>query len=462
MLPRAALVLLPLALVLLACSSLHDGRVDCDGSARLGCSGTQVNVCANDCTPDYDGHCYSHVLQTSCENGGVCLQSDTDSASRTLCIPSETKRDCNESAPLATGSPGGAPYAEASNAVIADLDGDGRSDLVLLWASVVQVHLNKAGGLHALSRQVTDVDPYLFPDRLTVADVNGDGHRDLVVEAKGWSFRVALGRGDGTFEVGRTYSTQHDDGGTIVGASDVNGDGFDDLVLLRRARASVDAGTAVVGQINLWLGSAKGGMTRGPTTPIDATLDDLRPVSAYQDFDGDGVRELIVVTSGGQLASIVIGKEGAASLTVLGVTGASQAPLALAGGDVDGDGRIDLVVATSTELLVVRNLGGALSTAVTQIDARTQSPPQSVYVGDLNGDRRGDLVTSGYDDNDDHGAGLVWDLWNGTPDGSLAHAGAGDAVQARGAHSRGGRRRRRRQGGRRAQRRRDADDGGGV
>jgi hypothetical protein len=72
---------------------------------------------------------------------------------------------------------------------------------------------------------------------VAIADVNRDGRPDLVVANQGssdsftsGSVAVLLGNGDGTFQTAMTYASGGNVARTVV-VSDVNGDGFADLLV---------------------------------------------------------------------------------------------------------------------------------------------------------------------------------------------------------------------------------------
>jgi len=73
-------------------------------------------------------------------------------------------------------------------------------------------------------------------------------------------------------------------------------------------------------------------------------------------------------------------------------TGAT--PWSVATGDLNGDGRLDLVTANSTSNNVSVLLGNGDGTFGTKVDYATGSDPHCVALGDLNGDGRLDLATA--------------------------------------------------------------------
>lgn len=148
----------------------------------------------------------------------------------------------------------------------------------------------------------------------------------------------------------------------------------------------VDVETWPVGRVSEPVVSAGGGLS--PT---------------FVDFDGDGLLDLAVTRN--SVAQIVVFKgDGAGRFTEATVLSAQDQTLALTSGDVDGDGRPDLVLATSTlpfgndpALLAFRSLGGlrfeaARSTSVLPVLANVGS----VRAADLDGDGRADVVVSSF------------------------------------------------------------------
>jgi FG-GAP-like repeat len=133
----------------------------------------------------------------------------------------------------------------AQSVAVADINGDGKPDLLVGNSciandtscynftpglpSTVGVLLGNGDGTFQSAVSYATGDYYSLS--VVVADVNGDGRADLLV-AKGGSSTVAvlLGNGDGTFQPAIAYGS----GGyyaTSVAVADVNGDGKPDLVV---------------------------------------------------------------------------------------------------------------------------------------------------------------------------------------------------------------------------------------
>src|SRR5262249_30563488 len=69
-------------------------------------------------------------------------------------------------------------------------------------------------------------------------------------------------------------------------------------------------------------------------------------------------------------------------------------PLSMDGGDLNGNGKLDLVVANGTSNNVSVLLGNGLGSFAAATNLAFQGFPNSVRLGDLNGDSKLDLVIS--------------------------------------------------------------------
>jgi len=195
-------------------------------------------------------------------------------------------------------------------------------------------------------------------------DVNGDGYDDVFAGAPGGDTsgadagRATLYLGgmamDATADLTLAGQAAGDAFGTsVAGAGDLDGDGYHDLAV---GAPSHDGGGTNAGRAYLFRGGAvldgAPDLTLSGTAPFDALG---RSVAGIGDLDGDGHDDLAVGAPGHDgggsdagrayvlLGGAVLGGVPAAGLS--GLAG-DQLGFALAGGgDIDGDGRDDVVAA---------------------------------------------------------------------------------------------------------------------
>jgi large repetitive protein len=264
----------------------------------------------------------------------------------------------------------------------ADVDGDGKADLVVANANsdAVSVLLGNGTGSFGVK---TDYGTGNYPQSVTSADVNGDGKADLVVaNFISDTVSVLLGTGTGSFGTKADYATGSHP--TSVTSADVNGDGKADLVVANFASATVsvlqNTGTGTFG------------------TKVDyATGAAPRSVTSA-DVNGDGKADLVVANTGSATVSVLLG-DGTGSFGTKADYATGAAPRSVTSADVNGDGKADLVVANDGSATVSVLLGNGTGSFGVKTDYGTGNYPQSVTSADVNGDGKADLVVANNHDN---------------------------------------------------------------
>jgi hypothetical protein len=266
--------------------------------------------------------------------------------------------------------------------VIADLDGDGRRELLVASGQGLDVFQAGPAGL---------APPAQFPfgamvGDFVLTDLDGDGLRDVVATVHPSGTAVRYGVPGGGYAAPVTVSTQ---GGPVVEVADVTGDARADLV---------------------WIG--QGVVVSAQTAPrtFGAPVSHPVPTGYWPtlgsldagDVTGDGRADVVVTVPGNWPGSRVVvlthSAEGALGTWITYPVYDSADSVAIE--DLNADGRLDVVVAHGgwhrVGVLLQRPDGRLGREFLAAVPYASHYSDQAVAVGDIDGDGLKDIVLADY------------------------------------------------------------------
>ncbi len=265
---------------------------------------------------------------------------------------------------VATAAVGPLPSSYFGSAVTSagDVNGDGYADVVVgaYQKDRAYIFFGSANGIGTAPSE-TLVGPDIgsgFGDAVaSVGDLNGDGYADVVVGTPAYGATGETGRVDVYYGSAAgvptapsiTLAAQESDDhlGLSVAGTDVNGDGYADLLV------------AAMGENRFFVYfGGESGLASVPDQTLigpsgTASQDFPLPVSAAGDVNGDGYSDVIVGAQGIQSAFVYLGSATGlgplpASPTLTKPNGEDFGNAAAGVGDVNGDGYADVMVSAAT------------------------------------------------------------------------------------------------------------------
>jgi len=246
---------------------------------------------------------------------------------------------------------------DARGLAVGDLTGDGFPEIVVAnrrderGDAANVVNINDRTGHFRDRRPLPGTGSFV---RVALGDLNGDGHRDIVAAGiSGSANYLWLNDGEGGFPRAMAVggpSSLRDSADIAIG--DFDRDGYSDVVLVNTDQPG-----------RVLFGDGKGGFSRTVTFAAPAATRVY--ALAIGDIDGDGHldvvvgyagREFIVEESGGRTLFLnqlrdepnrVYLNDGKGVLSAGPGFGLGNVTRAIALGDVDGDGRLDIAVGTN-------------------------------------------------------------------------------------------------------------------
>ena len=228
------------------------------------------------------------------------------------------------------------------------------------------------------------------PASVVIADLNADSRPDIMVANAGSrNITVLLGDGRGGFTqpAGSPFAAGDEPADIAVG--EINGDNHADLVIPNH-------GTKYV---TVLLGDGRGGFVPAPNSPFTVKSDPHPHGAALADFNGDSKTDILVDDWQNDSVTVLFsnGKGGFDSPGVSFAVGRMPYHKVRAA-DVNGDGKADIITTNmrgnNATVLLGDGRGGFSQAAGSPFT--TGDSPFHLAIGDMNRDRKPDLVVATY------------------------------------------------------------------
>jgi len=281
---------------------------------------------------------------------------------------------------------------------IADFDGDGKLDLSVVnySSNSVSIYKNTSNiGTIAFASKI-DYTTGSSPTSISFDDFDGDGKTDLAVVNE-LSNSVSLFKNTST--LGTISFTNKVDFSTgyypmSIAISDIDGDGKPDITI-----ANSNASNQGTNSISI-LRNTSTSATISFASKIDFTTGSSASNVSIADLDADGKVDIAVTNSGAASVSVFKNKSTVGTISLATkvdyTTGGTPEYVSIA--DVDGDSKLDLVVANegSASISVFKNTSTSSISFASKIDFATSAGPISIVINDIDGDNKPDFIVANY------------------------------------------------------------------
>lgn len=275
--------------------------------------------------------------------------------------------------------------------VTGDFNGDGILDIaaaanVKNGGSIASIFLGNGNGTFQGAQSFGFGSTNTLPYSIIAGDFDQNGTLDLAVsDAQFKKVYIFLGNGDGTLQspVEYAFTTAIES----ITAGDFNRDGKLDLAV-----SSCEAA-----QVSVMLGNGDGSFQTPTTYPYGGCIS-----LTAADFNGDGKLDLVSSNDLSNLVFVSLGNGDGTFATAQQLT-AGVTPYSIAIGDFNADGTLDVAIANVFGSDATRSglMPGTISLLLgdghggfqPHVDFVTNFQPDTIAAGDLNGDGRLDLVT---------------------------------------------------------------------
>ncbi|MBD1207810.1 MAG: VCBS repeat-containing protein [Ignavibacteria bacterium] len=266
----------------------------------------------------------------------------------------------------------------------ADFDNDGDADLVTAdnFGAAQRVSVLTNNGQATFT-----VTPYSCtgynPRAVTTGDVNNDGWQDIIAVDQGGIALIWLNNGSGSFGSVITRTTLIDI--VSVTVADIDADGDLDLIVSGNSNG-----------VQILLNNGSG--TFGTATSIGGGH-----TTTTGDVDNDGDIDIISATAGGSVNVYRNNGSGTFASNSYGTGGFNNNNIAV--GDLNGDGFLDIATAhdagISSVAVLLNNGAGSFSAAVgSPFPLALGANPRAIALGDVDGDGDLDIATGNSTSND--------------------------------------------------------------
>ena len=279
----------------------------------------------------------------------------------------------------------------------ADVNGDGKPDLIVadFGTKSVSVLINSGTGTFGAAVIYTVGNS---PTAVAVGDLTGDGIPDIAVtNSADNTVTVLFNNGSGTFTKAGTYAT--DANPSSIAIADVDGGSGNDLVIANQGSSDVSV------LLNQGAGAFSPAVNYCVVTATNCNAPGVSPVSVTAvDLNGDGSPDLAVASLNSTVGSTnpgtvsILLNNGSGAFSVNSISGSSLAPQAITSAVFSG---------TTISLLVADNLTNSFDSYANNNGGLTLpssyfsgTKPMAVATGDFNKDGKLDVIVANSSDND--------------------------------------------------------------